>query len=599
MRAPAFVLIAVVLSAASLAEFRQDTKSQTLDISPKQVSAATFRIVQSGTLSVSGDVQSANLTIHIPQDGVASIDVNAPWQYIHDTYGNKLVLLEWAKMSGTTAYRVEVVVHNSAKTLPSAARVGSDARYLQENGQITFSDELRKMAFPYERSMERAAELTMLVHEYIDYDLSLVGQLKPSTWVYENRRGVCVEYANMLSSLLRISGIPTRYVVGYAYSSVENKLVGHTWVEVLADDGRWVGFDPTWLEAGYIDATHIKTAVRDDANQSEILQYVGSGRITWERDEDAIDLLDYTLANVTALSLQAKDVAFGSYGYARASIAAGSCTIADVNITSCLQKNGAPTLRIQDTRRQLWLCSPQDVYWFYTTADLDRKFIYHCPLAVYDQTGSSAETKVAISGDAQPTTIAIDGPSSVAVKEPLTLTAQAEGDFIFYSPQRGRHAEKTWTLSFDAPGRVAFYLYAGGAFEKKDVLVAEKKEFDLLLRVPANASTGSSFIAVATVTSVLDAPREAAVRAAFSGQQAEQTVLLQPGETRAVEFNLSARAPGRHDVSVSVLGDSISTYSSSLLVYELPKEKSLLDSIISGIVGFFTAIANAIAGLFK
>ena len=144
--------------------------------------------------------------------------------------------------------------------LPQEKAIGFDATYLKENDQVRFTPELRKTAFPFERSLKRAAELAIWVNNYIYYDLGLVGELKPSDWVYENRRGVCVEYANLLSALLKISGIPTRYVVGYAYSSVESKLIGHAWVEILASDGSWIPLDPTWLEAGYLDVNALVPA---------------------------------------------------------------------------------------------------------------------------------------------------------------------------------------------------------------------------------------------------------------------------------------------------------------------------------------------------
>ena len=52
--------------------------------------------------------------------------------------------------------------------------------------------------------------------------------------------GVCQDYAHIYVTLLRMRGIPARYVCGMMLGEGES----HAWAEVLCG-GRWVGFDPT------------------------------------------------------------------------------------------------------------------------------------------------------------------------------------------------------------------------------------------------------------------------------------------------------------------------------------------------------------------
>lgn len=52
--------------------------------------------------------------------------------------------------------------------------------------------------------------------------------------------GVCQDYAHIMLSLLRIEGIPCRYVVGI----MQGEGASHAWTEVLCN-GYWYGFDPT------------------------------------------------------------------------------------------------------------------------------------------------------------------------------------------------------------------------------------------------------------------------------------------------------------------------------------------------------------------
>lgn len=57
---------------------------------------------------------------------------------------------------------------------------------------------------------------------------------------WELGRGVCQDYAHIYITLLRLAGIPARYVCGL----IIGEGASHAWVEALCDD-KWVAFDPT------------------------------------------------------------------------------------------------------------------------------------------------------------------------------------------------------------------------------------------------------------------------------------------------------------------------------------------------------------------
>ncbi len=63
-------------------------------------------------------------------------------------------------------------------------------------------------------------------------------------------KGVCQDYAHIYISLLRLAGIPARYVCGLIQGEGES----HAWTEALLGN-RWYGFDPTHnrpVKKGYI-----------------------------------------------------------------------------------------------------------------------------------------------------------------------------------------------------------------------------------------------------------------------------------------------------------------------------------------------------------
>ena len=70
--------------------------------------------------------------------------------------------------------------------------------------------------------------------------------------VFQNKRGVCQDFAQLLIAMLRGIGLPARYVSGYLRTvppEGRKRLRGvdasHAWVSVYAGDPGWVDIDPT------------------------------------------------------------------------------------------------------------------------------------------------------------------------------------------------------------------------------------------------------------------------------------------------------------------------------------------------------------------
>ncbi|WP_242156441.1 transglutaminase family protein [Aestuariivivens sediminis] len=73
----------------------------------------------------------------------------------------------------------------------------------------------------------------------VDSKLDLVWKLKA---------GVCQDFTNILLQMVRMSGIPARYVSGYICPSDENTRgegATHAWIEVFIPFYGWLGIDPT------------------------------------------------------------------------------------------------------------------------------------------------------------------------------------------------------------------------------------------------------------------------------------------------------------------------------------------------------------------
>jgi len=105
-----------------------------------------------------------------------------------------------------------------------------------------FTPELLEIARAYHawKPSERAALLNRLVFERLEYEGQTCAHPANCGEVWKRARGSCADFAHVLLSLGRASGLPARYVAGFG--PAPGAL--HAWVE-FAFDGTWHGFDPT------------------------------------------------------------------------------------------------------------------------------------------------------------------------------------------------------------------------------------------------------------------------------------------------------------------------------------------------------------------
>ena len=112
-----------------------------------------------------------------------------------------------------------------------------------------------------------AHELCRKLFEYFEYVPRSTRVDSPIDEAIVNGKGVCQDFAHTMIALLRLVGIPARYVSGYLYRGIEDHDrstpdATHAWVEALMPYLGWVGFDPT--NNLVAQRRHIRTAVGRD-----------------------------------------------------------------------------------------------------------------------------------------------------------------------------------------------------------------------------------------------------------------------------------------------------------------------------------------------
>jgi transglutaminase-like putative cysteine protease len=110
--------------------------------------------------------------------------------------------------------------------------------------------------------IEKARKIINWISSNIEYEAQ--SENKGASWAYDNRKGDCSEYADLMITLLRIKGIPARKVTGllvsnnpnfrpsvgeelvYTFSNSEDSIMGHAWMEYYVPNIGWIACDPTW-----------------------------------------------------------------------------------------------------------------------------------------------------------------------------------------------------------------------------------------------------------------------------------------------------------------------------------------------------------------
>lgn len=128
--------------------------------------------------------------------------------------------------------------------------------YLLPSSSIKVSQQIIDYATPSFNPnrplLSAVRELTSRIFEDFTYDPEATTIATPLEEVFENKRGVCQDFAHFEIACLRAMGFPARYVSGYIETLPppgKEKLIGtdasHAWIAVFSPSEGWFEFDPT------------------------------------------------------------------------------------------------------------------------------------------------------------------------------------------------------------------------------------------------------------------------------------------------------------------------------------------------------------------
>ncbi|AFL68152.1 transglutaminase-like domain-containing protein [Sulfurospirillum barnesii] len=89
-------------------------------------------------------------------------------------------------------------------------------------------------------ALSLAKMLNQTIFQNFEYEAGISTTSCDANALLLRHKGVCQDFSHLLITLLRLKGIPARYVAGF----IDGEGESHAWVEAFID-GYWRGFDPT------------------------------------------------------------------------------------------------------------------------------------------------------------------------------------------------------------------------------------------------------------------------------------------------------------------------------------------------------------------
>jgi len=368
-------------------------------ITPHTVEQLNVDFDQYGAVGISrGNIQYIAINISTFQNGDnQKTDFAGGYTIVSDEFGNERLRI----MQNSNDLQLKYSVTGSAEIfgkhtydIPSSYSLsGINRAYLMPTKNIQ-SDDARISALAQNitagdsSDFEKAARIAIWVHNNVNYTLDLGDVAKDAVWVLDNKIGTCDEFSSLFVAMARSAGIPAKYVSGWVYGNAGWQK--HAWAEVYI--GKWMPVDATWLEAGNLDATHIKfmeTADNYVANQATALGN-DLGTIEWILDNVSISVKSLRESDVmpselfSSISQANKEniIGIGKSAIIGLKITPKEFMVEEFTIAPC---KGMDIVRVDNKQQDAILFPGKEnrIIWkFSTNENLGTGSVYTCPITI-------------------------------------------------------------------------------------------------------------------------------------------------------------------------------------------------------------------------
>jgi len=214
--------------------------------------------------------------------------------YNFDITPNKNEILPLTQSDGTYTINVVEGVGGTNYAVMFSCTINVELRdellpYLYSNQFVDFASatETKAKAANLATGLSTDVEVTSAIFDYVtktlsyDYELAKTvktGYIPILDKVLSVKKGICFDYASLMSAMLRHNRIPCKLVIGYAGD------VYHAWIDVWLDGKGWIGgliyydgngwsmMDPTYVSA-YLDNPKLNSLYSKGVKYTQKFQY--------------------------------------------------------------------------------------------------------------------------------------------------------------------------------------------------------------------------------------------------------------------------------------------------------------------------------------
>lgn len=153
-------------------------------------------------------------------------------------------------------------------------------KYNNDKSNAAIITVLKTLVSQAETPMTAAKNLSAYIFENFEYQKGITSVETSVDEIWRLQGGVCQDFAHLLLVMLRLQGIPARYVSGYICPSnhdLRGEGATHAWVEAYIPFYGWLGVDPT--NNCLVSDRHVRLAVGRNFSDCTPVKgtYKGSG----------------------------------------------------------------------------------------------------------------------------------------------------------------------------------------------------------------------------------------------------------------------------------------------------------------------------------
>jgi len=230
-----------------------ESKSYTIDeiLMPSCPLKSTFE--KNGVIIDHSNQADGYVCVKGPQDGkLKKVQViQGDETYTYDLLDDRYTILPL--MNGSGKYTIRTLKQKAESTYSVTASIEINAKltnelsiYLYPNQIVDYNKETLAVLKSFELTQNDKSELARVHSVYkwivtnIDYDYDKIDEALKTFMIpdlddaFTKKKGICFDYASLMTAMLRVQHIPTRVVTGYTDPGY------HAWIETYIDGVGWI-----------------------------------------------------------------------------------------------------------------------------------------------------------------------------------------------------------------------------------------------------------------------------------------------------------------------------------------------------------------------